>query len=64
MIWVFRSDADEAHRLSLSGRVLTAHADQVKNKHDARSQRRTGTSGIAEAAPQRVWRSPGESSDV
>lgn len=31
-IWVVRSDADEAHRLSLSGRVLTAETWRVKAK--------------------------------
>jgi hypothetical protein len=44
-IWVFRSDADEAHRLSLSARFLTTMTSQVKGKHDARSPHGRGTFG-------------------
>jgi hypothetical protein len=50
---VFRSDTDEAHRLSLSGRVLPAMENQVKAKHGARPPQQKHFSQIGRSGADR-----------
>jgi hypothetical protein len=55
---VIRSDVSEAHRLSLSARVLSAQEGQVKAKQQERSTSATCRIGVPQQLDQAVKSKP------